>query len=244
VDRQGLEARQLAEKLRDIRPIHTWPTTTQLGEHDNRAAESADGRIVLVIRGDLLKRYPNTIVYAQAAKWGPSPERTDKLVLWDETAEISAAGTNNPNIRYPLFKAEVRPDLHFIGFNLTLEQVRGDPALAETAETRAGIPASRLGWFFVLKEVVGEARFGLDENIPPPAQRSAERWDNFAWENLGSVKRINVMSPFSKPLVGSANTAGLAWGSNAADMAAILYQKPVMVAVHAREMLKNLTPVS
>ena len=30
------------------------------------------------------------------------------------------------------------------------------------------------------------------------------------------------------------------WGRHAADMAAILFQRPVMVAVHAREMLETL----
>ena len=35
---------------------------------------------------------------------------------------------------------------------------------------------------------------------------------------------------------------GTAWGANAADMAYILYQEPVMVGIHGREMLKNLVP--
>jgi hypothetical protein len=30
------------------------------------------------------------------------------------------------------------------------------------------------------------------------------------------------------------------WGRNSADMASILYQKPVMIAVHAKEMLDAL----
>ena len=33
----------------------------------------------------------------------------------------------------------------------------------------------------------------------------------------------------------------VAWGAGAADMAFILYQKPVLVAVHARDMLRGLT---
>ena len=34
--------------------------------------------------------------------------------------------------------------------------------------------------------------------------------------------------------------AARSWDSHAADMAFILYQKPVLVAIHARDMLKNL----
>jgi hypothetical protein len=30
------------------------------------------------------------------------------------------------------------------------------------------------------------------------------------------------------------------WGSNSANMAYILYQKPAMIAIHAREMLADL----
>jgi hypothetical protein len=242
VDREGLDAEALARKLKDIIKLHEWATDTRLGRHDNRAAESADGRVVLTIRGDLLKRYPNTIIYAQRAKWGPAPARQNHLVLWDETGEISEAQPDDDNIRFPLFKAEVKPDLHFVGFNLTLDEVRGDKDLAETAEARAAIPANRLGWFFVIKEVVGEPRFGLDESLPQPA--STLKWDNLAWEHLGAVKRVDFDRPFVKPLPGS-NPENLAWGGQAADVATILYQKPVLVAVHAREMLKALkAPVS
>jgi hypothetical protein len=30
------------------------------------------------------------------------------------------------------------------------------------------------------------------------------------------------------------------WGTHSADMASVLYQKPVMIAVHAKEMLEKL----
>jgi hypothetical protein len=237
VDRVGLPPKALAESLKDITPIDTWATTTRLGSHNNRGATSPGDRVVLVIRGDLLKRYPNTMVYAQRAKWG-SGDRIDELILWDETGEIVDAAPDDPNIRFPLFKAEIRPDLHFIGFNLSLDEVRGDQALAESAEARATIPADRLGWFFVIQEVVGEPRFGLDESLPAVA--AEEKWDNLSWANLGAVKRVDLAKPFVVPVAGTRNTAGLDWHSNAADLAAILYQKPVMVGVHGRRMLKNL----
>jgi hypothetical protein len=50
-----------------------------------------------------------------------------------------------------------------------------------------------------------------------------------------------VSKPFLTPPAG-ANPADIVWGSNAADMAYIFYQEPVMIAVHGRNMLKNLTP--
>ena len=59
----GTDASAREEALRDITPLHTWGRTTALGSHDNRAlptgSEPGDARLVLVIRGDLLKRYPD-----------------------------------------------------------------------------------------------------------------------------------------------------------------------------------------
>ena len=90
----------------------------------------------------------------------------------------------------------------------------------------------------MLKEVVGEPRFGLDDGlaeVPEPIV-----WDNLAWENLGpDVKVIDVAAPFAvEP--GGTDRENVAWGANSADMAFILYQKPVLVAVHAREMLRDI----
>ncbi len=236
------------ESLRDITRIHEWTSTSVLGDHNNRRSPDdppeTEGTpllkrpVALVVRGELLKRYPNTIIYAQRARWGDGRDNALRLVLWDETGEKTETGPPDPNIRYPLYKASVDPDIHFIGFDLSLEEVQGDPALAETAESKAAIPASKLGWFFVLKEVVGEPRFGLDEHSPDAP--GDVKWDNLSWDNLGAdVKVIDVVRPFATDPGGSL-TEGVQWGTNAADMAVILYQKPVLVAFHGRDMLKDL----
>jgi hypothetical protein len=231
----ALTEAQRAEKLKDIPPVHTWQPASAIGSHNHRATSSAGERIVLTIRGDLLKRYPNTIIYAQAAVWG-SGDRQNELVLYDEDGARAAANLADPNIKFPMFKAQVNPDLHFIGFDLSLETVRGHKDLDETEEARNSIPANQLGWFFVLQEMVGEPRFGLDEERPDvPRDRV---WDNLSWENIDLAGKpvVDLSRPFITPLGGTV-TDGLAWGSNAADMAAILYQKPVMIAVHGRTML-------
>jgi len=245
---QNLEAKAFEESLRDIVKIHEWAPESHLGDHNNRRVagdppEDANTPllkrpVILVIRGDLLKRYPNTIIYAQRARWGTRSDNALRLVLWDETGEKGENDPADPNIRYPQYKAFVRPDLHFIGFDLSIEEVRGDPSLDETAEAKATIPANKLGWFFALKEIVGEPRFGLDDGLavaPEPVV-----WDNLAWQNLGEgVTLIDVAKPFAvEP--GGTDRQNVAWGANSADMAFILYQKPVLVAVHAREMLRNV----
>ncbi len=239
----GLDGAARAEALKDIKPLHTWPAASPLGSHDNRPGPAGAERIVLVIRGDLLKRYPNTIIYAQDAVWSGDSRRTNALALYDEQGVKALANIADPRLHYPIFRAAVAPDLTFIGFDAGLETVRGHPDLEETAAARAAIPAAELGWFFVLQEVVGETRFGLDENPPPPARRSALKWDNLSWENVAVSATAGVID-LGAPLAGTVpggNPESLAWspaeGGNAADLALILNQKPVLVAIHGREML-------
>jgi hypothetical protein len=242
VDTEKLSAEALAEKVRDIRRIHEWPSETVLGTHNNRLPADGKPRVVLLIRGELLKRYPNTIIYAQKARWGSAPDHQDHLMLYDETGEKADANIADPNFRFPMFRAEVEPDINFIGFDLLLDEVRGDPALEETAEARARTDPDRLGWFFVLQEPVGEPRFGLDEHaVKSTDDKSTLKWDNLSWENLGaSVAVIDVAKPFVSEPPNPSQTGGASWGSHAADMAFILYQKPVLVAIHARNMLEKL----
>ena len=69
IDSEGLSEDALKEKLYDIPELHLWPLTSALGTHNNRAAAGQTGeQAVLVIRGELLKRYPNTMIYAQHAR--------------------------------------------------------------------------------------------------------------------------------------------------------------------------------
>jgi len=71
----------------------------------------------------------------------------------------------------------------------------------ESAEARASIPAAELGWFFVLQEVVGEPRFGLDETSAVPAQTN--KWDNPSRQTPGSVP-IGAFGPPFLPVLGVA----------------------------------------
>ena len=242
VDLQNRDAKTLAEDLKDIPPIHQWLAPQNLGSHNKRNVSGAAQQVVLVIRGDLLKRYPNTFIYAQQAQWG-SGDRVNRLVMPDETGELFASQPQDVRLRFPLYRAQVSPDIHFIGFDLTLDQVRGAPNLTETASGHAAIDPKKLGWFFVLQEVVGEPRFGLD--VDPPIKPSASKWDNLSWAHLDLTggEAIDLAKPLKPGLTLTGNDDGVKWGVNAADMAYILYQKPVMVAIHGRTMLEKLGPV-
>ncbi|HEU5077595.1 MAG TPA: hypothetical protein VFT72_00185 [Opitutaceae bacterium] len=232
--------KDLAEFLKDIPALHTWTRPSALGSHNHRDAQGDQSQVVLVLRGDLLKRYPNTFIYAQRATWGTGT-RANRLVMSDETGEVFATNPKDPRLRFPLYQAKVDPDITFIGFDLTFDEVRGDPRLDETAEAKA-LVGDDTGWFFVLQEAIGEPRFGMDVNAP--TEPSPMRWDNLSWANLdlSGGQSIDVAKAFVSTPTGSDN--GVSWGANAADQAFILYQEPVMVGVHGRNMLKNLKPVT
>lgn len=220
----GLTPEEMIEATKDIKPIHTWQKTTLLGSHNNRDAEGDDSQLVLVIRGDLLKRYPNSVIFAQKAINSHGAQRINLNL----TAETFAT-----QVKFPLYKAEIYPDIKFFGFDLTIEQARG-------TEASPGFPASdKEGWFFIIQEVPGEPRFGMD--IEYDAGSDGVSWDDLSWKNFTTPDpafiRLNDKPtgiPF--PDAGTVNE----WGIHAAGMANILYQKPSMVAVHAKEMLASL----
>src|SRR4030095_14285584 len=115
----------------------------QLGKNSPRA--NADN-IVLGIRGELLKKYPNALVYAQEAQYDPSnPTKARQL--------------KENFIKFPLFKADIDPDITLFGFDLTPDIARGI-RIENPGESTAG---KNPGWFFVLKERPGQVNFGLDD---------------------------------------------------------------------------------
>ena len=105
----------------DIDPIANWPPDASL-----ESLVHAGPDLVLVLRGDLLRRYPRTIVQAVRAK----PDRTP-----DDDQTLS-----------PAFSGFIEPDLRFFGFSLSEAQARSsvaDPGwffvlLEQPTETRFG----------------------------------------------------------------------------------------------------------
>lgn len=231
---ENKDAKTLEEALRDIKPLHTWGRQSALGTHENRDLPVGGGaeasRLVFVIRGDLLKKYPTAVIYAQKARWIDDPENP-----FPSPRKIRALDKRSPaeNLKEPIFKAEIEPDLRFLGFDLTLAAAKGDPT-PPAEDSDPGKP----GWFFVIQERPGEPRFGLDiqESTPPPPTT----WSELAWNHLGDPKTLPLIDLDNAPATNI--TAGpdkhIGWNANGADMAYILYQVPVMVAVHADDMLQ------
>lgn len=222
---------ELEESLLDIDKLHEWGPTSDLGDHEKRplpkGGDGDDARLVLVVRGDLLKKYPTVVIYAQRAKWS-QPEPNHFIRELDDVAEPVVA------IKDPIFKAEIEPDIRFLGFDLKKKVANGN------SNPQANDP----GWFFVLQERPGEPRFGLD-NLSEESPEEPSKWDEAAWEHLAEFETLDfinleknsvelVLDPDDPPDLPDKQ---FFWGRNSADMAYILYQVPVMVAFHAADML-------
>ena len=116
---------------------------------------------MLVIRGELLKKYPNAVIYAQLAQWqmtggviDPAKERV-LVPLTDAQQDDPPADL----VKMPLYEARVFPDIAFFGFDLTVDEARGGN------ESKPDDPP---GWFFCIKERPGEPRFGFDVDRSGP----------------------------------------------------------------------------
>jgi hypothetical protein len=172
--------------------VHTWDPAAALGKSYGGGATN----VVLLLRGELLYRYPDALIYAVRAK------------------TLRALGTQE---KLPLFRGRIDPDITFLGFDLTEAAARGE--------------GTDPGWFFVIQEQPTAPRFGLDEQRGNPL----DTWNDLAWNDLATPPGSHLTLVSQTPSV--ASPGGVEWGLNAAHMAAILRQRPVRIAIHARQLL-------
>ncbi len=254
---------QLSEMLKDIPPIMTWPLAGPLGTHENRTKIVANN-VVLLIRGELLRRYPDTIIYAAKAKLAGNQRVIDTS---DE--------------RYPIFGGTLPGDMTFVGFNLSPQDAKG------------GTAAAPQGFFFVFQQHPSGPRFGLEPSASGTVTHWSDlAWTNFArgvpaaaqpqesalaaqpqelahavispvvvaarkfvapWAawRLPSLVFRDVLESFVLPdfLSASLSPSGTAisgsddsanrWGVNAAETAYITLRLPFRIAIHADLMVPS-----
>jgi len=205
--RQFWDTRTAIQPQLDIPPINEW----EKRELGTTAVGAGGDKLVLLIRGELLRRYPNTVIYAVRAA---------------ETDDGRDLSTNPDDERHPVFRGTLQPDVTFVGFDLTPDDV-----------------VSGAGWFFVLQQQPTEPRFGLDEapylegktDVPELAT-----WNDLNWAHLAPdearLKELGFVSVSKLNLVPASQVKGI-WGRNSAHMAYITRQLPVRVAIHATELL-------
>ncbi len=247
--RSGEDLDALREKLRDIPPIHRWSRFSDLGDHDHRERPGDnEEELVLVIRGELLKKYPNAVIYAQRAAWQTDEDGEIDKSKPRNLAPIDDADIENADrakIRTPLYEAKAPPDIAFLGFDLTALEARG-----ETEEN-----PEDPGWFFVIKERPGEPRFGFDIDQDGAPGGVKHLWNDISWlDAMPGGGPGDVLRPLPTPGITLTAFPGspppdqqtqhdedvqIQWNDQvtSAELAYVLYQVPVLVAVHSAEML-------
>jgi hypothetical protein len=207
-----------AEDLHDILPIHTWRRGAVLGANSPRALAFPPGAIppaqlCLLIRGELLRRYPTAVITAVRAMPPSGPD-----------TELNALET-----LYPVFGATLSPDVTVLGFDLTREDV------LDTGDD------SR--WYFVIQEQPTETRFGLDAPDGGSSTILKSWNDlEWRHVPLTGGRYINLAGLLDLPpgSVVPPEPPSPAWNgmaSNSAYLAGITLQVPVRVAIPAVRML-------
>lgn len=233
IDSEGKSETENQEQLYDIPEIHRWPLDSALGQHNNRGAlgSSTQAQAVLIIRGELLKKYPNTVIFAQHAVLQNGVRQPDWCTPQEELAPPRT------KTRTPLYSANPKDDIFFFGFDLTIDEIEGT--------------GNDAGWYFVLQERPGEARFGLAVSRTGPAQTLDEvTWDDVqpavaVGQSLPatSLSAVNLGTPDSTHKTQHDDDQQIAGAAtSAARWAYLLFRPPVMVAIHGDQMLAQNRP--
>jgi hypothetical protein len=191
-------------------PIHQWGIRP-LG---TVAVGMGGDKVVLLIRGELLRRYPGTVIYAVRAVM-QAGKRTLSTLPADE--------------QYPIFRGTLDPDVTFLGFNLTPAEVIANPGWFFVLQQQPTEP--RFG--------MDDAPFGPGESGVIPELKT---WNDLNWAhvapNAAALKALVHVSVNKKPAPAptTPNQKGT-WARNSAHMAYITKQLPARVAIHASEII-------
>ncbi|MEM1349198.1 MAG: hypothetical protein AAGI01_11625, partial [Myxococcota bacterium] len=210
------------EALYDIEAMFMWGLSESLASGVRPKAGS--NSVVLVVRGELLRRYPDTLVYAVPGEVDTSGGVATRSPAYFTNTSGSPAQFTGV---FPSFRAVIDPDIMLLGFELTQAELRGD----------MDAPTADAGYYFVLQEPLTNTRFGLDEG---DARSSIESWSELTWETMtlagGTYVHASTSLP-AGPAFEPPDDAGVSWGMGASHMAAILHQRPFLIAIHADDML-------
>ena len=172
-DQRGTPLRNFWQRLdgnADIEPIHHWLAAAPLG-----GQRGSKAMLVLLIRGQLLERFPTLSIYAypklagQARPGGKVPpvppgSRPPDTEMSPELMEM------------PVLKGHLGRDITYLGFNINPER---DPAIANPKDDLRYME----NFYFVLEEQMTEPRFGFDE--PDKKGQSGQGWLSVDWDEVG-----------------------------------------------------------
>jgi hypothetical protein len=193
---------------RQIKAIHEW--LNALGENPEPGQHQAS--LVLLIRGELLRRYPDTVIYARKAVMSGSRR------------------VPGPVEKYPLFRGSLDPDVTFVGFDLSGADALGndsDPGWFFVLQEQPTAPRFGL-----------DKSAGFADSIPKATKWSDLSWGHLAADQ-GSFDALTHV-PASGALPDTSviqQPPEIVWGKNSAHLAYATYQQPVRIAIHAADMI-------
>ncbi len=227
--RQVVVEIELEEWLKDVTPLTGWGENV-LGENRTKDTDM----LILVVRGDLLRRYPGALIYSVDAVHNDGIDGP----LVPALREYITPAPNGPPAediiggivrQFPVFKGTLPADLTFFGFAFDQDE--------------AMTGGAGQGKAFVIEERVTDARFGLDMPADPPVD--LETWNDLSWSHVGfgvaeGTQRFGAYLDYAWG--GAVTPSGQndqPWNldSSAAKTARITCQKPVRIAVHASQMI-------
>jgi hypothetical protein len=187
----------------DIDAIGTWDANTAVGSHVKTTAS-----MVMVVRSELVRRYPSVLVAAVPAEWDSNGNRSPVQ--------------NPPRMVLPAFRGRIGADVLYAGFS--------QPSLTDAIGTTT--PTGPAGWFFLLSENPGDPRFGLDPGVgsAPPTRAT------LSWGHLSPPPTAPYAPIGSFPNVPDAGfTAATA---TAASIASLVRQRPFRAFLHASLLIR------
>jgi hypothetical protein len=187
----------------DIDAITTWDANTAVGSHVKTSAS-----MVLVVRSELVRRYPSLLVAAVPAAWDSQGNR--------------APVQNPPTMVLPAFRGRIGADVLYAGFS--------QPSITDAIGTKT--PAGPAGWFFLLSENPGDPRFGLDPGIgsAPPTRAT------LSWGHLSPPPTTPYAPIGSFPNVSDAGFSAAT--ATAANVAMLVRQRPFRAFLHASLLIR------
>jgi len=212
-DQRGTYFRRFWNRAKDdLKQDLAHFTSTDLGSHLD---PSLDG-IVLMVRGELIRRYPNAMILAMRAATvdvSGVPTFEDPIAAPDTLATIS-------------FHGHLPPDITLVGFQLTL------------ADIQAG--TGGVGWWFVVAEHPTAPRFGLAEAPnQTPAQTPAQTRDQLAWNQVKLRFGRFLDGWQTVTLPDTTGGPSITFGAEAASTAHVLLRDPVRAAFYGQAMLSG-----
>jgi hypothetical protein len=222
------------------RPQNSQPAINNIDQWDQplgRNGKTQDNNLALVVKGDLIRRYPHTIVFAMKVKHKNNPNwgESDWNQIFDQ---VNAGARSVPDlyVQYdPEFSANLGVDILFLGFPFSASMVESDPDFQ---------------YYFVFMEHASLPKFGMDSQRVDPFTS----WDSMAWtdvtvagQTLDEVDGSGWVQTATASLSVDAkkfndqdrSSTDPPWGADSAAMAWITYQKPVRILIDVNTFLKK-----